>query len=394
MWLAAFSFSLFPFLFLLLASMLSAYYAYLMWRYRKHWRALPPFTPSPQFTPTVFLSILIPARNEAENIEACLHSILQQNYPAALFEIIVIDDHSTDQTAAIVRQIQAENSQVHLIRLANIPAAQNQNAFKKFAIEQGIQQARGTLIIGTDADCLVPPEWLRLMAAFYESSQAVFIAAPVNFFREKSNLEYFQSLDFVGMMGITGAGIQGHFQHMCNGANLAYEKAAFEAVGGFSGIDGKASGDDMLLLQKMIRRFPGRIGFLKNPGATVRTRAMPDWASFVSQRIRWASKSYDYPEWRVTLRLVLVFLYCWAIILTFLLLPIMGWTAVIALLLMLGTKTLVDYFFLREMSQYFGREDLMEKYPVSIPLHLIYIAWVGLMANFTQTYKWKGRKIR
>lgn len=393
MLLAAFPFSVL-YCFLLLAVVLSGYYVNLMWRYQKHWRALPAYRLPEDFTPSTSLSILIPARNEAANIETCLLSILQQDYPKALYEIIVIDDHSTDQTATLVNQFQKTYSNLHLICLADIPAAKNQSAFKKFAIEQGIQQAKGKLIIGTDADCLAPPDWLRLMAAFYESKKPVFIAAPVNFHQEKSVLEYFQSLDFVGMMGITGAGIHGRFQHMCNGANLAYEKAAFEAVDGFAGIDGKASGDDMLLLQKMIRQFPDRIGFLKNPGATVRTTAMPNWPSFVGQRIRWASKSYDYPEWQVTLRLAMVFAFCWAIIISFLLIPFLGWMAAIVFLLMLGSKTIVDYFFLGEMSRYFGRDDLMQKYLSSVPLHVIYIAWVGLLANFTRTYDWKGRRIR
>ncbi len=138
---------------------------------------------------------------------------------------------------------------------------------------------------------------------------------------EKSLFEKFQSLDFIGMMGVTGAGIHGRFMNMCNGANLAYEKKAFYEVDGFNGIDKIASGDDMLLLQKMANRFPNQICFLKNKNATVLTHAKSDLKSFFQQRIRWASKSSSYQEFQITFILALVFFFCVSTVFNFFLLP-------------------------------------------------------------------------
>ena len=373
---------------------LTAYYVLLMRRYYLNWQALPAWQLPSRFIPKTKVTILVPARNEAANIAACIQSILDQNYPPELYQLIIIDDHSTDKTPDIIQAFQQDHSQIRLVRLHELQGAKENIAFKKWAIQEGIAQASGDLIVSTDADCIVPANWLSLLVSFYESKNHAFIAAPVNFHQERSILEYFQSLDFVGMMGITGAGIHGHFQHMCNGANLAYEKKAFEAVGGFAGIDGRASGDDMLLLQKVARKFPERIGFLKNAEATVLTTAMPDWKSFLNQRIRWASKSYEYPEWRVTLRLALVFIYCFSIVLSGFLIPLLGWPAAIAFGGMLLVKVITDYFFLGAMSRFFGRKDLMKKYFSSVPLHLLYITLVGLLANMTKSYEWKGRKVR
>ncbi len=389
---------IFPLVFLALyffsALVLTSYYTGLMWKYHRYWKALPPWSVPDSFIPQTKVSILVPARNEAANIEACIQSIFAQKYPRHLFELIIIDDHSTDATPRLVRIMKKKYPQLSLICLADLQVDQDHIAFKKWALEQGIAKAKGDLIVGTDADCMVSENWLNLLVSFYESKKYAFIAAPVNFFQEQNQLEYFQSLDFIGMMGITGAGIHGKFQHMCNGANLAYERSAFEAVGGFKGIDGRASGDDMLLLQKMAKQFPERIGFLKNPAATVHTKAMPDWRSFLNQRIRWASKSYDYPEWQVTFRLAMVFLFCCFILFSPLLIPFLGWYAAIIFVGMLLVKGIVDYFFLGAMSRFFGRSALMKKYWSAVPLHLIYIVSVGILANITKTYEWKGRKVR
>ncbi len=383
----------FPY-FALAALGLATYYVLLMERYHHHWQSLPAWEIPPNYQAQTFISIIIPARNEAANIEECLQSVLSQNFPADRYEILLIDDHSTDQTPELVEALAQQHPQLRLLRLRDLQLDAQELAFKKKAIEWGISQAKGELLLTTDADCRVPPDWLRLMASYYEDQAPVFIAAPVNFDREQSAFERFQSLDFIGMMGITGAGIHGAFQHMCNGANLAYTKTAFHAVNGFQGIDQKASGDDMLLLQKLAHRFPGQIAFLKNPAATVRTPAMPTIRQFLNQRLRWASKSRDYPEWQVTLRLALVFFFCWSIILNAVFAFYWGWPGWCLLVLLLILKNVADYRFLRTMSQYFQRRDLLPSFASSAWYHLWYIAVVGLLANVKRRYEWKGREVR
>ncbi len=364
-----------------------------MLRYFLNWKAIPIWEIPTHFSPQTKITILIPARNESANIQACIQSILNQKYPSQLFEILVIDDHSEDDTAALVQQFRISNVQVLPLK-DFVTNRKELQSFKKKAIEIGIGKSTGDLIISTDADCIVPPNWLNYLVSFYEKGQYKFIAAPVNFHEEDSLFEKFQSLDFLGMMGVTGAGIHGRFMNMCNGANLAYEKKAFYDVDGFNGIDKIASGDDMLLLQKMAKYFPSQIGFLKNKNATVLTNAKPDLKSFAQQRIRWASKSGNYQELQILFILALVFFFCVSIVFNFFLLPFfwekIGWV----FLTQLFIKTVVDFFYLNHLATFFQRKDLMKIFFPAQVFHIIYIFVIGLLANVVKEYNWKGRRVK
>lgn len=374
--------------------LLAAGYAFIISKYISAWQALPEWYVPENFQPKTRATVIVPARNEEANILHCLQSLVAQNFPKELFEVIVVDDHSTDGTAQVVQSFSLKNGNVQLLSLADFVKKGETQSFKKKAIESAISRASGELILTTDADCEVPPNWLRLMVSFFEKKECVFIAAPVNFFKEKSTLEKFQSLDFIGMMGVTGAGIQLGWMNMCNGANLAYSKSAFKEIGGFSGIDHLASGDDILLMQKMASHFPKGIGFLKNREATVHTLAKPDLKSFFSQRLRWATKSANYQEWSVTFILAIVLFFCLAILGAFILSIFLGWKWLGLFASLFMIKSLADYFFLGTMSRYFGRSDLRSSFFSSQILHILYIVTVGVLSNLKKQYEWKGRKVK
>jgi cellulose synthase/poly-beta-1,6-N-acetylglucosamine synthase-like glycosyltransferase len=222
---------------LLIASIvLLAIYCVLIFYYRQVWCKMPVFTKPLDASPKTKLSVIIPARNEEKNIATCLESLAVQDYPKDLLEIIVADDHSTDETAGIVSRY--ANSGIKFLELKKESTDSPQSAGgKKAAISAAIKKSSGTLIITTDADCVFPEHWLSTLVSFYETFNPVFIAAPVKFSKEKKALHIFQSLDFLSLQGITAASVFSGFHTMCNGANLAYEKKAFEAVNRFAGID-------------------------------------------------------------------------------------------------------------------------------------------------------------
>ncbi len=383
----------FYFVYLIFSISLAVAYKLIMLRYVFFWKKLPEWTVPNDFAPTTFVSVLVAARNEAENIESCIKSIFQQNYPTHLFEIIVIDDHSNDSTAAVVRSANIPNLRLLALKDFLTEGDKNITSFKKKAIEIGISQAKGDWIVCTDADCTMNENWLSLIVSFFEQKKLQFVAAPVCFWKEKTALERFQSLDFLGMMGVAGAGVEGKFMSMCNGANLAYSKAAFYAVGGFGGIDRLASGDDMMLMQKISKKFPTQIGFLKNPAAATFTFAKPTLRSFFQQRIRWASKSSSYDEKKVTLLLAIVFFFCCNIFLSGLLAVFFThfWTIFLFQILV---KAAIDFIFLQPLARYFHRSDLLQSFFTSFLLHTAYIVSVGTLANFSQKYEWKGRRVR
>jgi cellulose synthase/poly-beta-1,6-N-acetylglucosamine synthase-like glycosyltransferase len=198
----------------------------------------------------------------------------------------------------------------------------------------------------------------------------------------------------MGLMLITGSGINKGFMHMCNGANLAYERDVFYEVGGFEGIDALASGDDMLLMQKVALKYPGSLGFLKNQAATIFTRAKPTWKSFISQRVRWASKTNSYKEVLVTAILAMVFFFCNNILFNLLLIPFLGKIALELFLLQLLIKAIMDFILLSPISTFFKRKDLMKIFIPAFFGHIIYIIVVGTLANLVFNYEWKGRKVR
>ncbi|MDX1940130.1 MAG: glycosyltransferase [Saprospiraceae bacterium] len=381
-------------IYLIISFLLCIFYGYVITAALQSWKELPVWQIPLNFQPKIFISIIIPVRNEEANIQACLRSILQQSYPKDLYEIIIIDDHSTDRTAALVTQLKKENPQIRLFNLQDVINGKLINSYKKKAIELGVLQARGTLIVTTDGDCVAQPDWLLLLASLYELKQAKCIAAPVNFFQEKNLLERFQSLDYMGTMLLTGAGIHAGTMRLSNGANLAYAKAIFEELQGFSGINERASGDDMMLVQKIAAKYTQDIYFLKNPNATVFTKAKPDWQSFLQQRIRWATKSSAYREWRITFVLAMVFFLCCNILLSLLLILFFGSVMILIFFMQIIIKTFFDYQLLYEACRFFKRQDLMRSFLPAQALHIIYIAIIGFAGNFIKKYEWKGRRVR
>ena len=156
----------------------------------------------------------------------------------------MIDDFSEDDTASIVKAIHAEHAHVKLLSLSDFYKADEISSFKKKAIEKAVSHAEGDWIITTDADCIAPKYWLLLYHQYIQANNPVFVAAPVMFIKEKGILNEFQVLDFLSLQGITAAAVGAGKHSMSNGANLAFEKSAFFAVGGYQGVDHIASGDD------------------------------------------------------------------------------------------------------------------------------------------------------
>ncbi len=378
-----------------LSVLLTLVYAGLMLVYGQGWRSLPAWMLPADFAPATRVSVIIPARNEAERIGPCLEAILAGTYPPDLLEIIVVDDHSEDTTAEVVRDYSRRYPLVRLLSLAGFITPEDlPGAFKKKALEIAIAQAGGALIVTTDADCQAGPQWLTLLVSVFQTRpQVQLLTAPVNFHQEKTLFGRFQSLDLLGLMGITAAGIHHRFQRMGNGANLAYRKTVFAEVGGYAGNKQQASGDDMFLIQKVAARYPAGIFFLKNKAATVYTAAEPDLRAFWQQRLRWGQKNAALPEWPIRLALGAVFLFCWSIILNVLALPFApaGWPVV---LFQLAAKAMTDYWLLRMLCRYFGRTELLKVFWPCFFLHTGYIAVVGTGSLIFKKFVWKGRPLQ
>jgi cellulose synthase/poly-beta-1,6-N-acetylglucosamine synthase-like glycosyltransferase len=357
-------------------------YALLLFYYRRGWQSLSEFIP-PQNNKYSFISVVIAARNEENQIGKLLKALEGQTYPKDSFEIIVVDDFSTDTTAAVVKQ--SSLSKLSLIQ----PDVSKEASSKKKAIEAGIKPAKGELIVTTDADCIVPADWLCTINSFYTSTDASFIAAPVKFSHNQTTLQLFQALDFLVLQGITAASAGNHFHIMCNGANLAYKKQAFVDVKGFEGIDKVATGDDMLLMHKIRKQNPDKVFYLRNKNAIVTTQPMLTWKKFFMQRKRWASKTLVYDDYRIiaVLAFVYVFNFLFFILLIASFLNPVYWFYTLGYLLL---KTAIEWPFVAAVAKFYNEQKLMRYFIFFQPLHIFYTVIVGALSQFG-TYEWKER---
>jgi cellulose synthase/poly-beta-1,6-N-acetylglucosamine synthase-like glycosyltransferase len=336
---------------------------------------------------TTKVTIMIAARNEEAGIHLTIEDILAQDYPKRLTEIIIVDDHSADNTSKIIAGY--ANRGVKLLQLNEDKPL---NSYKKKAIAEAINLSQGELMVATDADCRMDKKWLSSVVGYYEANDPVMISSPVTYFEEKTLFERMQTLEFYSLIGSGAAFIGNKHASTCNGANLAYRKDVFYEVGGFKGIDDLASGDDELLLQKVAERYPGRIGFLKLYDAVVFTHAKHTLKSFIQQRRRWASKSVKYKDKKIV-ALVVCF---WMFNLSIAINAALGFydTRFFGLFIaQIVLRFLFEFAYLLPITQFFKRKSLLQLVPVLMPLYIIYFIYIGMLTN-KGTYIWKGREVR
>lgn len=369
----------------LLSLILTGLYCFTVIGFIRGWSRIP--TNSNAGSGHIPVSIVLVARNEALNIQATLSSLFAQNYPKHLLEVILVDDNSTDDTLAVAAQFGHEN-----LKILQLDAQAVTNSFKKAAISQAIRYATGQLIVTTDADCTMGNKWLSAMVGFYESNSCKIISGPVVFYKERNFFERIQTLEFLFLIGMGAAAIGNRKPITCNGANLLYEKAAFEAVGGFSGIDDLASGDDELLLHKMADISTNAVGFAKSIDAMVYTYPKPTWRDFIQQRKRWASKSTRYTNKPIVFMGIATWLFNLSILINFVL-GIFNSQFLIISAFQLCMKMGVEYIFLFRITRFNNRTDIQKYAPLVSILHVLYLIYIGIAGNLGK-YHWKGRLVR
>lgn len=334
------------------------------------------------------VSVVIPVRNESSNIIRCLESITSQDYPAELFEIIVCDDSSTDDTVAVVKKYIKQTK--HSIRL--IELSLKKLLFKKQAITEAVSAATGQLIMVTDGDCIMNSKWISSFVSYYEEKQSAIIAGPVFFSDEKGIFSKLQSLEFMSLVASGMGSVSGNFPVMCNGANLAYTKEAFISSGGYSSDSGYASGDDIFLLLKIRNLFPGKTGVIKSAETIVYTNAPKNLKHFIAQRIRWVSKSRGYRSFPAIFTSVTVYLTNFLIFLSGIF-SFFNYKIFMVFIVIFLFKCIVDLPVLASITGFAKKRNLLIYF---FPLQIFYVIYVSLMgiAGNMATSTWKGRKIK
>jgi hypothetical protein len=347
--------------------------------------------PAEEVSPTssLLFSVLIAARDEAVVLPHLLAALRRQTLPPHLFEVLLADDHSADDTAAVVQA--AARQLPFRLRLISLPPGATG---KKAALATAEAQARAPWVVCTDADCRPAPGWLAAYAALLHAQPRLhFISGPVRLTPGGAWFDGVLGLEFAGLVGVGGACISRGRPTMCNGANLAFRRSTFHEVGGYADNAGLASGDDEFLLHKIHERYPAGARFLAQPEAVVDTPAPATLRALLRQRVRWASK---WPHYRpaaprqlallvlganVSLALALALAVVW---------PALGPWALVAWSLKLGADTWLLWPVLRLLQ---CRRWLVWLLPLQL-LYAPYALAVGLAGQRTQGYRWKGRQVQ
>ncbi|TKC01818.1 glycosyltransferase family 2 protein [Pedobacter cryotolerans] len=366
---------------------LTLIYVFVVATFIRGWAIIKVFKPNNNQAKTK-VSILIAARNEELLIGKTLSDIIAQDYDKSLVEVIVIDDHSTDRTSEIISSYAKDG-----VKLITLNEANALNSYKKKAIQTAIAEAVGDLIITTDADCRMGTNWLKTIVNCYETNGYKMISSPVAYFEEKSFFEKLQTLEFSYLIGLGASTIGNNNPSTCNGANLAYEKEAFFEVGGFTGIDDLASGDDELLLHKMTAMYDRKIGFLKNADAIVYTHAKPTLSEFLQQRKRWASKTTKYKDKVVLILGASIWLFNLSILINaFLAIIFPASNSLQFLFIQLALKFIIELIFLIGITNFFKRKQLLFLLPILNIPHILYFIYIGILGS-SGKYDWKGRLV-
>ncbi|AFK02368.1 glycosyl transferase family 2 [Emticicia oligotrophica DSM 17448] len=345
------------------------------------------------------VSVIIPVRNEAENIGYLLQDLEKQVLAKNLFEVIIADDDSSDETLNIVRDFQAQSS-LNLI-INQLPPKTNNTSPKKRAIDSSIQLAKGELITTTDGDCRVGEKWLSTILTFQAKTDAHLVSSAVTFLPSNQSQQSFiqsfftdiQIIEFASLVGSGACAMLAHRPNMCNGANLTYRKSIFHEVDGFKGNENLASGDDEFLMHKIANRYPDKVLFLKSQETIVETQAHLSLKSFYNQRKRWASKWRHYNNWQTTALAVFVFAANLGLPLS-----LVGWLSNAitgpVFLLIITLKLLIEFIFLALMLGFLRKKALIWLIPIVQIIYPFYVVFFGLIAQKQSDYIWKGRQLK
>lgn len=336
-----------------------------------------------------FVTIVVAVRNEAKNILNLMSALEAQNYPKDHFEVIMVDDRSEDDTLNIIEDFKS-TTELILTILRMDSSSTLQKSPKKEALEKGISIARGEIILATDGDCWMNKDWLRSMVRCFSAANVNFVSGPVVIQPDNSFFSKIQALEFSSLIGSSAALINFNYPLMCNGANLAFRKAAFLEIGGYEGVDHHASGDDVYLMQKMHHRFHEAILFNQSKGGLVFTSPQETLKSLIIQRKRWASKWNTYSltfSWAIP-----VFLFVhYVSFLSLLMLPFFKPGTLWFSILFIAIKVIMDMILLKKVNKFCNLKFNVLVFIATELFYPFYTIVVGVLVHFGK-WSWKGRK--
>lgn len=333
------------------------------------------------------VSVLIPARNESQTILSTLESLACQDYPVDRFEVIVIDDQSTDATSDLARRYIAQHQLSHF-RVICHQHQESQPTFKKTAIAYGLNVSRGEIILTTDADCRVLPTWVSSMAAHFDAETGL-VAGLVRYDMPESPrlIHRLQALEFAGLVYCGVGAIGNNYPLICNASNLAYRREVYDQIGGFSGHQNIPSGDDDLFMQNVHHKTEWQVRYNLSRDAINSTAPVDSPGEFLNQRARWASKGTHYPNPLTVFLLLAIYLYYLGLLV---LTPvtIFGSFPADILVIAICCKLIPEFLVVRQALNGLNSPGLMRFFAIAQLVQVPYIVVAGF-AGFFNIFRWK-----
>jgi cellulose synthase/poly-beta-1,6-N-acetylglucosamine synthase-like glycosyltransferase len=335
-----------------------------------------------------FVSVIVPFRNESDVILKCLRSLETQKYPTEKYEILFVDDFSEDDS---VLKLTSEK-QLAETKILSVPNEYQTLSPKKRCIKYGIENAKGEIILTTDADCLHQKNWIAAMVSTFDESTG-FVSGLVKFSDAKKLFGKIQQLEFGGLV-LTGAGLIGTGSPtICNAANIAFRKDAFDFVGGYDDNQHLSSGDDEFLMQKIAKSDKYKVQFLFSENAVVETEANRSVSGFIQQRKRWASKGLFYNDKMLILKLIFIYFFFLSLPVQLLLGLILHSIFLYSFIIMVLGKVILEYLILKKGIPLLYRFMEFPVFVFAEILHVPYIILAGF-AGALGNFEWKGRNLK
>lgn len=334
-----------------------------------------------------FVSVIVAARNEEDNIISCLNSLLEQTYSKELYEIIIVDDNSTDKTFSIVESIARKHNNVKLLKTSD----NSKVTGKQRALDTGIRTSKGVFILTIDADCQAQPTWIEGIVKAYEPD--VGLVAGYSIFKWNKDKGFLkkvfynlQHLDQLSLYAVSVGSISQGIAWTCTGNNLSYRRQLYDELGGFEAL-GMTGLEDNILIQWAGRHSNWKIKAL--PSSIVYTKPMSTVSKFFAQRKRWSSSNTQY---RLSLVAFMVLTYLLYMFIPFMIcLTLFGVIAYKILLIFLGLKVIPEFLLVSMALNLFHKQSLLKYFLLLQPIHLVYVLICGIF-GLSNSFIWKGRK--
>jgi len=350
-------------------------YFFLLLKIYRSLQKIEPF--SVKNIPSVFVSVVVACRNEEKDLPLLLKNISEQKYPPEKFEVIIVDDNSSDSTNQIASDFKG---------IQNITVISNQGEGKKQALKSGISLAKGTLILTTDTDCRMGLNWIGSIAGFYETTNADMIIAPVKIEESSGFFGNFQELEFLSLQGITAGTANLGRGTMCNGANLAFKKDAYFKNSENLRFD-IPTGDDVFFLHSLKEQHGSKILWLESPDAIVTTSDSASVKEFLNQRQRWLSKGSAYTDINTILLAIVTFVTILLQISIFIA-ALINEVFIPVFMVCFFMKSVPDYLILQNTVKRYNRKTLINWF---IPVQLLYPFYVIVVAGYTVLFPQRSK---